>query len=46
MPLQKLLHRIDQLKDELQGLLPMDRVQYERLWQKPRMEWKFYEASL
>ncbi len=41
MPLQKLLQRIDQLKAELQGLLPMDRVQHERLWQKLRLEWNY-----
>jgi Fic family protein len=41
MELQNLLQRIDELKAELDALLPMDPVQHDRLWQKLRLEWNY-----
>jgi Fic family protein len=41
MELQNLLQRVDELKAELDALLPMDPVQHDRLWQKLRLEWNY-----
>lgn len=41
MELPELLQRVDELKAELAGMLPMDAIQDDRFWQKLRLEWNY-----
>ena len=41
MSLYDTLLHIDRLKAELDPLLPMDKVDHDRLWQKLRLEWNY-----
>lgn len=46
MELAALLSQIDELKDQIDGLRPIDPWQEKRIWQKLRLDWNYHSNAI